>query len=186
MVLVPALRGLFGISVDGLNHRVTVDPHLPAEWPGATLHHVQVGSESVDIQFERRDGMMHVSLLPMSANSNVKLASTVTGAKVLESGREVDVPLPPVEVGLTYSANDALPVPGASTEAMKVLDEQSQPHQLTLTLEVQGGTTQELFLRSNNHALHITAEGATIRGSSLLIKFPKGDGYQQLTCTLHW
>ena len=186
MVLVPAMRGLFGLSVDGLNGRVTVNPHLSAEWPGATVHHVQVGSESVDIQFERRDGMMHVSLLPMSANSNVKLASTVTGAKVLESGTEVDVPLPPVEVGLTYSANDALPVPGASTEAMKVLDEQSQPHQLTLTLEAQGGTTQELFLRSNNHALHITAEGATIRGSSLLIKFPKGDGYQQLTCTLHW
>jgi hypothetical protein len=116
----------------------------------------------------------------------VKLASTVSEAKVAAGGREIHLPLPPVEIELPYSAENALPIPGASTEAMKVLDEQRQPHQLTLTVEAQGGTTQELFLRSNNHALHITAEGATIRDSSLFINFPKGNGYQQLTCTLHW
>jgi glycogen debranching enzyme len=185
-VLIPAMRGLFGLNVDGLNRRVTVNPHLPAEWPAATLHHVQVGSESVDIQFERRDGIMLVRLLPARANSTVKLASTISGAKVSESGREVHLPLPPVEIGMAYDAEDALPLPGASTKAMKVLDEQRQPHQLTLTVEAQGGTTQELFVRSNDHALQITTEGGTIRGSSLFIKFPKGDGYQQLTCTLHW
>ncbi len=186
MVLVPAIRGLFGLSVDGLNGIVTVDPHLPPEWPASTLHHVQVGSESVDIQFERRDGIMIVKLLPPSANSTVKLASTVQEAKVIANGREVHLPLPPVEVGLPYGAEDALPFPGSSTEAMKVLEEQRQPHQLTLTVEAQGGTTQKLFLRFNNQALHVTAEGATIRGSSLFIKFPKGDGYQQFTCTLRW
>ena len=186
MVLVPAIRGLFGLNIDGLNGTVTVNPHLPAEWPAATLHHVHVGSDSVDLQFERHEGIMLVRLLPTRANSTVKLASTVSEAKVSESGRELHLPLPPVEVGLPYNAEEALPLPGASTGSMKVLDEQRQSRQLTLTVEAQGGTTQKLFLRTNDHALHVTAEGASIRESSLLMKFPQGDGYQQLTCILHW
>ena len=69
---------------------------------------------------------------------------------------------------------------------MKVLEQQWQPHQLALALEAQGGSTQKLFLRINSRNAHVTADGATITGTSLIVKFPTGSGYQKQTVTLHW
>ena len=42
MVITPAIRGLFGLSFDAEAKAIVVDPHLPATWQGATLHHVPV------------------------------------------------------------------------------------------------------------------------------------------------
>jgi len=77
-------------------------------------------------------------------------------------------------------------LPGASTALMKVLEEQRQPHQLTLALEAQGGSIQKLFLRVNSRKAHVTADGATINGTLLIVKFPTAIGYQKQTVTLHW
>jgi hypothetical protein len=185
MVLVPAIRGLFGVSVDAVDGVVTVDPHLPAQWPTATLHNVQVGKEAVDLKFDRMGQVMHVVLLPKQASSSIKLASAETGAKTTNGGRELSIPLPAVEVGMTDEA-DALPLPGSATEAMKVLREERQPHQIVLTLEAQGGTVHELNVRRNAEKLHVTAQGATLHGSALTVKFPEGTGYQHATVTLQW
>jgi hypothetical protein len=87
---------------------------------------------------------------------------------------------------MSYGAADALPLPGASTAAMKVLREQRQPHQLTLTLEAPGGSTQKLLVHSNDSKAHISADGAMIRDSSLIVKFSGASGYQQQTVTLRW
>ena len=186
MVLVPAVRGLFGVSVDALNGVVTVDPHLPPQWPTATLHNVQVGKEPVDLKFERSGQMMRVVLLPKQASSSIKLASTEADAKTSNGGRELSVPLPAVEVGMTYGSDGALPLPGSPTEAMKVLREEHKPRQIVMTLEAQGGTTQELYVRSNAEKVHIVAQGATLLGTALSLKFPEGNGYQRTTVTLQW
>jgi hypothetical protein len=186
MVLVPAIRGLFGVSIDAINGVVTVDPHLPAQWPAATLHNVQVGKESVDLKFARSGSLLHVVLLPKQASSRIKLASGATDAKISTGGRELSIPLPAVEVGMGYGADEALPLPGSATEAMKVLGEEQKPHQLVLTLEAQGGSMQELYVRSNAEKLRVTADGATLRGTTLSVKFPEGSGYQRTTVTLHW
>jgi glycogen debranching enzyme len=186
MVLIPAIRGLFGINVDALSGIVNVDPHLPAQWPSATLHNLQVGRESVDIKFIRRGEAMQITLIPKRSASMIKLASSLRGAKTSNASKELLLPLPAIEIGLPYGADTALPLPGASTGAMKVLNEESRPHQLTLTLEAQAGTTQQLFLRTNSSKLTLTAEGATIRESTLMVNFPPGNGYQQTNVTLHW
>jgi glycogen debranching enzyme len=186
MVLVPAVRGLFGVSVDALNGTVTVNPHLPAQWPTAALHNLQVGADSVDLKFDRRGQVMRVSLIPKRSAAAIRLTSNVEGSKTLSNGREISVPLPAVEVGMLYEAPGALPPPGASTTAMKILDELRQPHQLTLILEAQGGSTQTLFLRSNDSNAHISADGAMVRESSLIVKFPNASGYQKQTVTLRW
>jgi hypothetical protein len=186
MVIIPAVRGLFGVSVDALKGIVTVNPHLPAQWPAATLRNLRVGGDSVDLKFERHGQIMMVSLIPKLSASVIRLTSTVEGSKTFSNGREMSVPLPAVEVGMPYGADGALPLPGASTATMKVLREQWQPRQLTLTLEAQGGSTQRLFLRSNDNRVRITADGATISESLLIVKFPTASGYQQQTVTLHW
>ena len=87
---------------------------------------------------------------------------------------------------MPYGASGALPLPGASTAGMKVLEEQRQPRQLTLTLEAQGGSTQTLFVRNNDNKARISVDGATIGESSLIVKFPSGSGYQKQTVTLRW
>jgi hypothetical protein len=186
MVLVPAIHGLFGVSIDALDGVVTVDPHLPAQWPTATLHNVQVGKEAVDLKFDRMGLGMRVVLLPKQTSSRIKLASTERGAKTSNGGRELSIPLPAVEVGMTEKADGALPSPGSATEAMKVLHEELRPHQIVLTLEAQGGTTHELYVRRNGEKLHVTAEGAILQGDTLTVKFPEGRGYQQATATLQW
>jgi hypothetical protein len=186
MVLVPAIRGLFGVSVDATSGVVTVDPHLPAQWPGATLHNVQVGKESVDLKFERGGQVLRVMLLPKQASSNIKLVRGATDAKISDGGRALSIPLPAVEVGLPYGADGALPLPGSATQAMKVLGEEQKPHQIVLTLEAQGGSTQELYVRSNEEKLRVGAEGATLRETTLSVKFPEGSGYQRTTVTLRW
>jgi hypothetical protein len=45
---------------------------------------------------------------------------------------------------------------------------------------------QELYVRSNGEKLRVTADGATLRGTTLSVKFPEGSGYQRTTVTLHW
>jgi glycogen debranching enzyme len=187
MVLVPAIRGLFGVSIDALHGTVTVDPHLPAQWATATLHNVQVGKEAVDLKFDRVGRQeMRVVLLPRQSSSTIKLASTEAGAMTSKGGRELAVPLAAIEVGMAYGADAALPLPGSATAAMKVLGEDRQPHQIVLTLEAQGGTTQELYVRRNEEKLRIAVQGATLRGSALTVKLPEGSGYQQTTVTLKW
>jgi hypothetical protein len=186
MVLVPAIRGLFGVNVDAVNGVVTVDPHLPARWSGATLHNVQVGKESVDLKFERSGQLLRVMLLPKQPSSSTKLASGTTDAKISGGGRVLSIPLPAVEVGMPYGADGALPLPGSATKTMKVLDEEQKAHQIVLTLEAQGGSTQEFYVRSNGDKLRVVAEGATLRETALSVKFPEGSGYQRTTVTLRW
>jgi hypothetical protein len=69
---------------------------------------------------------------------------------------------------------------------MKVLGEEQKPHQIVLTLEAQGGSTEEFYVQNNGEKLRVVAEGATLRGTALSVKFPEGSGYQRTTVTLRW
>ena len=187
MVLVPAMRGLFGVTVDALQNTITVDPHLPAQWPGAVLNHVMVGRNSVDLKYERKGSEMVVTL----AGTGVKLVSTLPGGTVSHDGRELRLPLPAVEVGMDFAADSALPLPGAAPAEMNVLSQVPGERQLTLTLEAQGGSTQTLYTRTNLPKIHLDADGGSLGGDDktaqmLTIVFPQGTGYQRKVVTLHW
>ena len=148
MVLTPALRGMFGVSVDGVNGIVTVDPHLPAQWPAATLRNLQIGGASVDLRFERHGDVLSVAQSSKRDAASIKLASTVRGATTSSDGKLLTLPLPAVEIGSLLDAANSLPLPGSQTTALKVLEQQFQPHRLTLLLEAQGGSTQNFLLES--------------------------------------
>ena len=185
MVVAPAVRGLFGVSLDATSHTITVDPRLPAQWEHATLHNLRVGDAVVDLSYQRTaDGWL---VRVVSKNSkHVKLASTVTGAKVSTDGSELRIPGPAVEVGMDYGADGALPLPGARTSMMKVLRQQAELHSLTLLLEAQGNSTQSLYLRQRDRRLRVTADGGIVENERLRVHFPPGDGYVRQQVTLHW
>ncbi len=185
MVVIPAMRGLFGVTLDASNNTITIDPRLPAQWDHATLHNLRLGEAAVDLRYKRTPEGWLVRAQTKGAKS-VKLASTVAGAKASADGAELRIPGPAVEVGMDYGADGALPRPGARTAMLKVLGQEQQPHALMLMLEAPGGSQQSLLLRENREHLRVTADGATVSEGHVRIDFPAGAGYVHKQVTLHW
>jgi hypothetical protein len=90
-------------------------------------------------------------------------------------------------VGMDYGAEAALPRPGARTAMLKVLQQETAPHSLTLLLEAQGNSTQTLFLRQRERHAHLNVEGGTVTPEGRLeVHFPAGEGYVRQQVTLRW
>jgi glycogen debranching enzyme len=174
MVVTPILRGLFGLEPDALHHALRVAPNLPADWPAAEIHNLRVGASTIDLKFRREDATLVVS------------AETLTGPGIAladaDAQNQLHIPLPPVEVSVPH----ALPLPGARTQQLKVLNETRTEHSYALELEAQGGSELHLPLRRNDPAVQVQAQGATLAGDDLRIDFPAGSGYQSQTVTLTW
>jgi hypothetical protein len=58
MVVSPLLRGLFGLQVDALDRRISMEPHLPADWDRFEIRNVSLADGAdgkVDLAFHRDD-----------------------------------------------------------------------------------------------------------------------------------
>jgi hypothetical protein len=201
MVLTPAIRGLFGVSVDG--NVITVDPHLPADWESATLRHVPVSGGTVDLAFRRSGESLVVEASGPHAASVMLASSNSAKTGTKSRGGRLVVALPAAEIVIPHE----LPLPGARTTQLKVLEQRADPGSTTWLLEAQGGSTYRLPLRLNRaQALHIEGgtlapepepkgetkpgpKGAPATGmpralQTLIVHFPAGAGYTQQRVTL--
>ena len=189
MVITPALRGLFGVDVDGLSGLIYLDPHLPADWDTADVQRLHVGQAVCSLDYRRQRQGLVVKVNPISGSA-VRLATAVKGARTAVDGSSITFALPPVEVAIPH----ALPLPGARTSQVKVLSESMTPNSLRLELESEAGSVVTLKLRRNATTLNVQAEGGELvpaeYGSNSLglvtVKFPTGSGYQHQTVTLRW
>jgi glycogen debranching enzyme len=190
MVITPALRGLFGVDVDGISGLVHLDPHLPAGWDDAAVERLHVGASVCSLEYQREARGLVVKVNTLSGPV-VRLASAVKDSRVSADGSSVVFALPAVEVAVPHG----LPLPGARTSQMKVLSEVSAAHSLKLEFEAEAGTVVELSVRRNVAKLALHVEGGTIVGAAagkgaglekLVVKFPQGTGYQQSVVTLSW
>jgi hypothetical protein len=185
MVVIPAVRGMFGVTLDAVSHTITVDPRLPAQWDHATLRNLHIGDARVDLRYQRTAAGWEVHAEGKGGRS-VTLKSTVAGAKMLASGA-LEIPAPAVEVGLDYGADAALPLPGARTAMLKVLRQEAAPHSLTLLLEAESNSARTFFLRQRDRRAHLNVEGGTVTPEGrLAVHFPAGEGYVRQQVTLHW
>jgi glycogen debranching enzyme len=184
MVITPAIRGLFGIGFDAEHKTVIVDPHLPAEWDGATLHHLAIAGQMMDLTM-KRDGD---SLVVRAGKSSPQLLLRFKGANSTAGAVELRIPLSAVEVGIPTG----LPLPGASTSQLKVVEESHDGRSLTLKLQAAGGSTWELPVRLNGKSAELRVEGGTLAASTapqmrtLGVVFPVGQGYREATVKLSW
>ena len=55
MVVSPLLRGLFGLDVNALDRRISLEPHLPADWDRFEIRNVPLANAKVDFAFQRDD-----------------------------------------------------------------------------------------------------------------------------------
>ncbi|MFL6427254.1 MAG: amylo-alpha-1,6-glucosidase [Acidobacteriaceae bacterium] len=185
MVMIPALRGMFGLSLDAAAHAITIDPRLPAQWGHAALHNLHLGDQLIDLRFERSAAGWQVRAQAQDGKP-VTLKSTAAGAKTLAGGA-LEIPTPGVEVGMDYGADAALPLPGARTAMLKVLRQEPGARSLTLLLEAQGNSTQTLFLRQRERRDRLHVEGGTVAADGKLgVHFPGGNGYVRQQVTLRW
>ena len=175
MVVTPVLRGMFGISVDGLKHEVAVAPHLPAQWNGAEVKGLHVGDAVADLSFQRI-GLAMVVSLTQPGGGKVRIA----GAS--GDGSRLRVALPVVEVGIEHG----LPARGSRTAQMKVLSEGWEGRSLRLELEGMAGTQSHLQVRRNDVNAKVTAEGAGLHGDAMDVGFAQGNGYVTQVVTLRW
>ena len=163
LVLIPALRGLFGLAWDATHNNLRITPRLPANWSFAKLHNVPLGDDLIDVNITREGGRLHIKAQGGKAfRLNDGAAST---------SPEAFVDLPAVEISIDHHA----PLPGAETAQIKAAGQSEH----SVTFEAQGGSTQEAWLRINDPRAHIS--GGELHGDKLLLKFPEGAGYQKVT-----
>ena len=184
MVISPVVRGLFGLAWDAAENKLTVTPSLPAEWDKATLHHVPLGSGTVDLVLSRSGKKLLVRATSSSAQS-VVLGSLAPGAEF--SGNVLRIPLAAVEAGLSHE----LPEAGSITQQMKVLDQQYSGNSLTLRLSAAAGSHQKIMLRVNDAHIRLQVEGAQAPQTSaslfpVQIDFAAGEGYVEKTVKFTW
>ncbi|MFN7997777.1 MAG: GH116 family glycosyl hydrolase [Bryobacteraceae bacterium] len=55
MIVSPLLRGLFGLSVNSLDRRIVLAPHLPASWVHFEIRNVALTGGTVDFTYSRDD-----------------------------------------------------------------------------------------------------------------------------------
>jgi hypothetical protein len=187
MVLTPAIRGLFGLEVDELHHRLRLHPKLPAQWDHASLAHVPYGNATVDVTYTRRAGELETTIKSVSPQVlciDTQSSFNDTDCKEAASTTHVfRIKLPPVEVGLPEENAQQ----GSRTEGLKVLKEAYGARELTLTLESPAGARKELPLRLNGIQLSaVRVEGGRIDNGRLVVQFPSGNGYVSQSITLLW
>jgi hypothetical protein len=166
MVIVPLIRGLFGIGWDAQHNRLNLAPQLPADWDHASLHNLPLGASTIDLEYRREGGQLVVR--QRSADARAGDVQTFSS------------PLPPVELAIPAD----LPLEGAVTSQLKVLDERTSEHQAMFSFAAQGGSTYDLTLRLNRP--NVSAQGGEVRAGKLHIEFPNGSGYQTKTVTFTW
>jgi hypothetical protein len=181
MVVSPTMRGMFGVEWSAGENKLTITPNLPAQWNEAKLFGLPLGQSRVGVEFRRKGSTLSV-LLTGEGGKAVHLGSRAPGAKI-ENG-ELRIPLPAVEVGISHG----LPVAGAVTSQMKVLDQKSSAHSLQVHLAAPRNSNQRLFLRLNDSKIKLHIEGGTPSADydQVEVQFPAGEGYVEKTVTLSW
>ncbi|MGA2727087.1 MAG: hypothetical protein ABSE96_04700 [Terracidiphilus sp.] len=152
MVITPTLRGLFGVTIDAQSKTITVNPHLPAGWDHAAIHHLPLptgekGSEEA-LSFDRNGAVLEVTASD-NHHTGYRLHSdlpSATSAQMPSGSIGIRIPLPPLEVSAPFLP----PLPGARTGNTRILSETWAPASATLIFEGQAGTTStfEILRRS--------------------------------------
>jgi glycogen debranching enzyme len=178
MVVTPLVRGLFGLSWDAPKHTLGVDPHLPASWNRTTLDHVHLGPLLLHVDYRREGGQLFVHAVVQQGKDFCLAAPHAV--PVCGAAPTVQIALPAVEI----SVPEHLPLPGAKTAQLRVLDEHYSADSAEFKVAAMGGSSCTLSVRLNRD--HVSVQDAVLTGKKLHIQFPPGPGYQTKTIRFVW
>ncbi len=190
MVVSPLLRGLFGLQTDAGAHRVTMSPHVPADWAWFTVDNVRVGTASLRMAYHKSvneisltttrggSGDCNLEFSPAVSTRAQIVAIEMNGKRVpfqikksdVDQHVTIQVPVGPGENKLTIrlkndfglSLSSTLPSLGSASEGLRVMSESWTPGRETLTLEVSGAPGKQYELGMWNPAQVASVEGAEL------------------------
>ncbi len=205
MVVSPILRGLFGLHTDTLDHRITLAPHIPADWESFAVRNVQVGPVSVDFKFHKtinnmtlevtRTGKGDCSVEFSPAFSlRAQIVSVEMNGKPLEF--QVQTNDEDQHVSMRFPINDGpnsvlintkkdfglaltseLPSLGSTSHGLRVISESWNKVRSELKVEVSGAPGREYELGVWNPAQINSVENATLtKQGKLRMEMPEGQG----------
>jgi len=195
MVVSPLLRGLFGLQTDADGCRVTLVPHVPADWTWFTVDHVRVGSAWLRLAYRRTTGDISLTVTRSgSGDCTLEFSPAVSpraqiigvemnGRRVpfqirksdLDQHIAVQVPVSAGENALRIRLrNDfglglspALPPLGSMSHGLRVLAESWTPARNTLSLDIAGAQGKQYELGMWNAAQVASVEGAELLRTDL-------------------
>ena len=144
---------------------------------GAQLHNVPLGNSRIELEFTRQKDRSHGAralghrgrFLSGGRRRPRAISLAGTWSRCMNcccrcSGVELGIP-------------SQLPLPGARTAQLKVVDERRPPIATKWIFEAPGGAEYDLPVRINRP--NVQSEGRRDRGSKVRLRFPAGTGYQR-------
>jgi len=202
MVVSSILRGLFGLETDAGKHRITLAPHVPADWTWFAIHDVHIGAVGVDFQYHKTtDSILLEAKRTGTGDCWVEFSPALSlRAQVLSvemNGRPVAFQMQPNEndqhvfvkfpvysgpnqlvirlkndFGLTLS--NQLPALGGASRGLRVLSESWNVTRNQLTLDVSGLAGQRYGLSVLNPDQVSSVDGAVLtKRGELEIQMPE-------------
>ena len=190
MVVSPLLRGLFGFQTDPGACRVTLAPHVPADWTWFMLDHVRVGSASLRLAYRKTTGDISLTVTrDGSGDCTLEFAPAVSPrAQIIGvemNGRRVPFQIKksdvdqhvavqfPVSVGentlrirlrndFGLSLSPTLPALGSTSQGLRMLAESWTPARDAVTLEIAGAQGKQYELGIWNPAQMASVDGAEL------------------------
>ena len=190
MVVSPLLRGLFGFQTDSGACRVTLAPHVPADWTWFMLDHVRVGSASLRLAYRKTTGDISLTVTrdgsgdcTLEFSPAVSPRAQIIGVEM--KGRRVPFQIKksdvdqhvavqfPVSVGentlrirlrndFGLSLSPTLPALGSTSQGLRMLAESWTPARDAVTLEIAGAQGKQYELGIWNPAQVASVDGAEL------------------------
>jgi len=203
MVVNPLLRGLLGLDVDSLTHRVTFAPHVPPGWSSFSIANLRVADAELSLKFARSADAITLESSRTGAGDctldfapALSLRAKVLGAELNGKAVQFHSQTNAIDQHVTVnfpacsgsnklvvrlrndfglSMDSRLPELGAVSEGLRVLSETWSATRDSLTLEVSGAAAQRYDLAVLNPGQIRTVEGAELINGKLRIRFPSGE-----------
>jgi len=190
MIISPVLKGLFGLATDAGAKRLTLSPHLPANWEQFKLDNLNVGTTSLRIAYRKAANEITLEVGRLGQGDcnfefspAISLRAQVLGAElnghrlpfqVRESGVDQHVTVQFPVLGETntlrirlkndfgLSLSPALPTLGSPSVGLRVMSETWSSGRENLMLDVAGAAAKQYEIGLWNPAQVESVEGAEL------------------------
>jgi glycogen debranching enzyme len=214
MVISPLLRGLFGLQTDALNHRVSLAPHVPADWTAFAIRHVRTGDAVLD--FSYRKTLDEIALTIKSSGDSIVEFSPAVSHRAQVIGAEIDGRRASFRVkesdfdqhvivqatlkkgesvlrirlrnDFGIGLSPSLPPLGSRRQGLRVLSESWSAANDVLTLDVSGAAGLRYELSIWNPGTIASVDGAELKTGKLQVQIPSSDSdpYPHKKITVHF
>jgi glycogen debranching enzyme len=212
MVISPILRGLLGIETEASTRRITFAPHVPADWTGFSVHHLQAGDSKIDLHYSKASddiildidstGAADLDFSPAVSPRARVLSAELNGrgahfqAQTNDFDQHVSVRVQVTkgkstlrirlanDFGLSYA--NSLPELGSPSRGLRILSESWSATRDTLTLEVSGAAGAHYALAVWNPQQIASVDGGQLENGRIDVQFAANSSSPQQKVTIHF